>query len=271
MNLSINTQGKERKDEQINIAPLSQLLELLASEFASDADHTSLDKFQKLDGQLDETVFKSKIYHLARRLIVLSEYAVKNSSSSDQSLIIKNAIENIFDMDLLSDPNKFIQLVYECYVQSKKYPSDGEKNIILKKAKDKNENCYICGVTLTFENNKSDTSCEIEHVMPRSLGGGNTQHNLLPSCHKCNNYKKNRIAGADLHYEFMVYPYTEKSKQKITEYHVFASFLFRDSRCSQCGKSAYTQGEMETYLRNTMDAWHLFNIEHLCTQCKITN
>jgi 5-methylcytosine-specific restriction endonuclease McrA len=38
---------------------------------------------------------------------------------------------------------------------------------------------------------------EIEHLLPKSMGGGDERTNLWLSCHKCNKLRSNRTAGLD--------------------------------------------------------------------------
>jgi 5-methylcytosine-specific restriction endonuclease McrA len=54
------------------------------------------------------------------------------------------------------------------------------------------DNCVFCGQTMLF--NPRDSSsllyATMEHMTPRSLGGGKTWDNMRLSCRACNNEKK---------------------------------------------------------------------------------
>ncbi len=55
--------------------------------------------------------------------------------------------------------------------------------------------CYMCGVTLTFENQQpSHHSYTCEHVWPSAYGGNSIIENLLPACSACNSSKKANFA-----------------------------------------------------------------------------
>jgi len=45
--------------------------------------------------------------------------------------------------------------------------------------------CYSCGMPLDIN------KMQIEHIIPFSRGGSDEDHNLLPSCRKCNMYRSN--------------------------------------------------------------------------------
>jgi 5-methylcytosine-specific restriction endonuclease McrA len=47
--------------------------------------------------------------------------------------------------------------------------------------------CGICGEPVSLE------ECEIDHIIPRSKGGGNERVNLQPAHSKCNRSKGNKL------------------------------------------------------------------------------
>lgn len=55
---------------------------------------------------------------------------------------------------------------------------------------------YRCGYCLTAEKIVG-TPMEFDHLMPRSLGGPDTEENLWLACSLCNDYKNDRIASED--------------------------------------------------------------------------
>jgi 5-methylcytosine-specific restriction endonuclease McrA len=226
-----------------------------------------MDRFQKLDGRFDEASYLSSLYFLARRLVILCKHAVEESVETNDADTIRKAIESVFDLDLIADSGRLLQLVYECYQHSKKSLSKGLNRRLKREAKEKDALCYLCGSDLYFGDDPKDNRYETEHLLPRGLGGGNFEKNLAPSCHSCNNFKRNRISGEDLHYESLVYK-NEKSSE-IKEFHVFAAALFNGSKCSLCGKSMRSEGSMKCLRGNSKDVWHLFNLEHICESCEL--
>lgn len=249
-------------------SPLSRLLSFLAQEFPSERNCPSnFDQFQRLDGELDRAVYESQIFHLARRMIILAQFAVRNSASYNEAKLIKEAIEEVFDTTIVSKQGTLYQLVYECYVASKKKLPASQKSQLTKSAKKSAANCYFCGVELTYKSKTDDDFCEAEHFLPRSLGGGNDVSNVKHACKKCNSLKKSRIAGSDLHFESLVYPFTDEGPNRINQFHIFAAKYFREPVCTICGKSASSQGGLNIRHENANDAWHLFNINLICFKC----
>ena len=51
------------------------------------------------------------------------------------------------------------------------------------------ERCYLCGITLTID------EAELEHIVPRSLGGTNDQTNLAVACRPCNTTKAANVVS----------------------------------------------------------------------------
>jgi 5-methylcytosine-specific restriction endonuclease McrA len=47
--------------------------------------------------------------------------------------------------------------------------------------------CRYCGVRVSMENGT------VDHVLPRSRGGGNTNRNLVTCCHACNQRKRDQL------------------------------------------------------------------------------
>lgn len=54
------------------------------------------------------------------------------------------------------------------------------------------DNCYLCGMTMLFNprDNASPLYATLEHIIPRSQGGGKTWDNIKLACRACNNDKK---------------------------------------------------------------------------------
>jgi hypothetical protein len=54
--------------------------------------------------------------------------------------------------------------------------------------------CAYCGIELELNN------WTIDHVQAKSRGGGNELSNLMPSCHRCNQYKKAKTVSEFRYY-----------------------------------------------------------------------
>ena len=228
---------------------------------------TRFDSVHKLEGSLEQSVYQSMIFHLARRMIVLAKYSVENSPAGFPAEVVKNAISSTFDLGSFTEPDRLFQLVYECYATSKKQLSDGKKNSVLRDSKKNGACCYLCGIELTYTDEEDPTYCEVEHVLPRSLGGGNEYTNLKPACKSCNGMKRDRLGGADIHFELMVYPFTERGRHKINDYHVFSALFHGKNACELCGRDAEDAGYLDIGQKESDDSWHVFNTLLICSDC----
>jgi len=54
--------------------------------------------------------------------------------------------------------------------------------------------CYMCGVSLNFQDREQLDSYTCEHVWPHAYGGNSIPENLLPACGSCNSKKKANFA-----------------------------------------------------------------------------
>lgn len=247
--------------------PLEKLMEVLRREFPADPSKSAVDRFQKLDGSFDKTLHESQLFFLARRMVTLAKYSCKMSPSSNEAQVIRDCMESVFDLTILSNSTQVINLVHECYQSGERRPNRSQRRNFKKETGD-TPNCYICGSSLDLKNGEGDKEITLEHVLPREFGGGNVASNFKPACKKCNGFKRNRFGGADLHYESLVYPYVEEEESRIGDYQKFASSLFGESKCSICGGDRQELGEMNLMLSSPSDCWHLFNVVSVCDKCK---
>ena len=251
-------------------SPLECLLDTLQGYFPYNGESNPLgpiDTFLKLGSDYSRTIYESAIYFVARRLVTLASHSVSQTSSDDPQNVIYEALKRVFDLGHISDPENFVLLVYECYKQSE---IDPNPSLIRRQTSawlEDSKCCYICGILLAPKSKPvADNMIEVEHRLPRSLGGGNTELAFRPVCHKCNQFKKDRIGAADLHHESLAYKFTIGSEHE-TEYHRFAAKFFNNGNCELCGESAETAGMLHMRLREPTDSWHLFNIYLICEKC----
>jgi hypothetical protein len=64
--------------------------------------------------------------------------------------------------------------------------------------------CYICGVTLDYDDRNKRSYFTLDHLWPRSYGGDSVEENLLLSCVDCNTKKGNAAlwVASDIHSAF---------------------------------------------------------------------
>ena len=53
--------------------------------------------------------------------------------------------------------------------------------------------CAICGLSI-----EDDGDVSVDHIIPKSLGGGDIENNLQPAHKLCNTLKGSRVTGWDL-------------------------------------------------------------------------
>lgn len=54
--------------------------------------------------------------------------------------------------------------------------------------------CPICQIELNWEQSRTPTSPEPDHIVPHTLGGTDTLDNLQVICRRCNQSKGHRVA-----------------------------------------------------------------------------
>lgn len=251
-------------------SPLESLLNTLQRNFPFNEELIPLmpiSKFLGLGSEYSRVIYESAIYFVARRLVTLASHSASTAPTGDAQNVIHEALKTVFDLKMVSDPENLVLIVYECYKQSEKSPNQSLINRQVSAWLEESKCCYICGISLEPKAEAvSDNTIEVEHRLPRSLGGGNTEMVFRPACHKCNQFKKDRIGAADLHHESLAYKFSIGSKNE-TDYHRFAAQFFNNGNCGLCGQSAEVVGQLRMVLREPIDSWHLFNILLICDEC----
>ena len=86
-------------------------------------------------------------------------------------------------------------------------PSDREIQRQRKHSMRTHPHCYMCGIDLNFDDDKSVNRYTLEHIWPRMYGGDSEDENFLPACHSCNNGKKSDFATwAMTSVQALIYP-----------------------------------------------------------------
>ena len=65
---------------------------------------------------------------------------------------------------------------------------DVEKSLRQRKCEEQHGKCFYCEIEITHYSKKSN-SLELDHKMPRSRGGDDSENNLVATCRKCNRAK----------------------------------------------------------------------------------
>jgi 5-methylcytosine-specific restriction endonuclease McrA len=72
-----------------------------------------------------------------------------------------------------------------------------------------NFRCFYCGV------GPDTTALEVDHIIPRSRGGGNRPDNLVTCCYRCNAGKRNELFATDLQDLLMARVYRRPGNEQI--------------------------------------------------------
>ncbi len=114
-------------------------------------------------------------------------------------------IVQMFPWSHLNCGNKLLRLLSNAVAKADRDISPGVRKALLAYAKQLHSHCYICGVTLDFNNLKSPQDYTAEHLWPSSYGGDSAEENLLPACSTCNSAKDNipSWVSTDIHSLFL--------------------------------------------------------------------
>lgn len=81
--------------------------------------------------------------------------------------------------------------------------------------------CYYCGVPAPI------VRLEIEHVLPRALGGTDHQSNLVAACRECNGGKRDSIPSPEL---------LDRVRDDYCAYVQAFDSYYRPAQCNVCGQ-----------------------------------
>jgi hypothetical protein len=276
-------------DEQDILAHPGQQLRLFLEELYP-LDHKNkttfisrIDEALRASSDFSEIVYASCINYMVRRLITVAEYIKQKGDKIGQPeyLFIRD-LRDFIREETRIPPNKVEELLFlllNCVKVRNKKPTPVTKKRIRRKAQEKNElNCYICGVSLDFEQDGRGESAEVEHVWPNALGGPNNDFNLRMSCHRCNTQrarcqsKKDFIDASDFHYEEICLVHDKADGEAFSielrrDYEV-ALWSKSNFECATCGRPASYVGRLEFCRQNQNDSWHFLNIDAYCHEHK---
>jgi 5-methylcytosine-specific restriction endonuclease McrA len=264
--------------EENSLNPGKQLQELLKELYPFSQGRSSnfihqIDNALKSEGELSELIYNSTINYMMRRLIFTAEFlrrkCNKNNLGEDRFILdLRNYLKENTRIPT-KNLERILVLLRECLKARKKEIAPSQKKHIHRRAKQRDERCYMCGCKLDFERTEKFNSPEIEHNWPRSMGGVSEEHNLQISCSKCNSKKRNYIDYSDFHYEEICIISDEDDdyfSTKMTREYEIALWAKSNFKCKICGKPASNVGKLKLSRINLDDSWHFLNIDAYCEQ-----
>lgn len=263
--------------DEDNINPGQQLREFLKEIIPADVKDNSfisrVDYILQADGELIDLVYNSTINYVLRRLIVTGDFLKRKSEKKN-----KGNEEFIIDLraflkDDMNFSEKHIErlrvLIVECLNKRNADVADSTRHKKIKRARNNNKTCYICGSELVFDksNENSYNFAQVEHKWPKAMGGASDTFNLEIACRNCNSRKSDYIDASDYHYEKICLVSDQDdptfSNEMKREYEL-ALWAKREFKCSICGKSAADAGKLKFARKNPNDSWHFLNIDIFC-------
>ena len=235
----------------------------------------AVDKFFVHDGELTKILDERIISYTIRRIIHGIRFMLEESNTSHTDLDktidhIKTYFNENTALDF-EDPalERLTPLIYSILVTAEKRNTKRMQAVILDRCKEDNMlACYICGVSLDFDDPESDVRPEIEHLFPHSFGGENSLSNFRLACSKCNAQKSDAIGAFDFHFERISTRHTESHEKYASRLfarpNAVALKLKANCRCTHCGRSADEVGELKAFRLEENDSWHYLNIGMTC-------
>lgn len=236
---------------------------------------------QKIDddlmsgGELYELFYTSCINYLVRRFITTAEYFRRKYDPEDFGDKHYRDKLREYLRDYTNYRDKFIDrlvlLLDRCLTTSDDEPTDHVKARLKRKAREAGQFCFVCGEELDYTNSNPKLSATVDHIWPRSMGGGSHTDNLQVACQRCNNnIKKDFIDASDYHYEeiSLVSPsydeYIRRERNRSYEVAIFAKTQFT---CAGCGQPAHRVGKLQIGRKEPGDSWHFLNLVAYCSNC----
>jgi 5-methylcytosine-specific restriction endonuclease McrA len=264
-------------NDLINESAGFQLRELLIAAYPLDADSSntvlkSIDRALAAEGELYETIYRSTINHLTRRLITLALF-LSQEFGDDETLFLRKlrqGIENNFRFPATTT-ERMVTLLYECVrISGRRYSSGRPTRIFNAVSRRTEPRCYVCGRTVSNPVGALvDDSATLDHVWPNALGGNNGDGNLRIACQLCNQTRGDTIDGSDFHYERICVSVSKNHAHFDSEMNnerKIALLAKNDFKCCICGAPAHAVGELEFFRKNDGDTWNYFNILTRCVR-----
>lgn len=245
---------------------------LFSDEDLEESDYISrIDYYFKHESEYFDLVYESSINFLLRRLIKSAHYFKKKSEKLDDYSHLDNTRNYLEENTRFGEEEieRILVLLDIIINYSKRTPSPGTKKSLLRKAREDDLPCYICGRAIDFNDCKSWEFVQIEHCWPQKMGGANTPFNLKIACRKCNSNKEEYIDSSDFHYEHIAYKTILEENINHVEFkypHKLAIWAKSNFSCTICERSAAEVGALKLGRKNKDDTWHYMNIVAFCDE-----
>lgn len=265
--------GRQRDGGGALINPLQILWQLLNElhplKEQNDSWIARADRAMQADGELEALLHRSTIAYLARRLVTAAQQVRRKHVAHERAW-------ELFHTDLraflethtsytTADQERLHSFLAECVRHGEKHPPPGLKRRLLQPSGD--DYCAVCRRALQWEAGHY-LEATLDHVWPRSLGGGNEEENLLLVCGDCNRRKADRMNGSDFHFEsfsFKVVGHGDDSfGTEVNRLVRIAVTLEHDCECAGSREDEQCTGELTLARRDPSDSWHFINMLPYC-------
>lgn len=256
---------------------VNDLIQPSEHSFIKDMDYIVANRQRTLDYVV------SRILNIGHYYIKLYDYT---SSEYEENLLER--LKDFLDIEDALIRKIFILTKKICINYNNTDPTQKQKNSIRSYAKKKRHQCYICGRLLDSdkqtENKKNEISekkekglytrdlLEVEHIFPRSHGGGLNKENITVACEHCNKIKDDKLSYADCYFEdFICNSDSEKSVSSKLTKEIKFSILYKQSfKCNICEKQLFKLDikNILFYKKENDLPFHYTNILMCCEECK---
>lgn len=245
------------------------------------------------DLEYQEATYQRLLDYIIMRIINIGHY-YKNlykfeSLEYEKTLLEK--LKSFLDIEDTLLTKVFIIIKNICINYEKTEPTANQKNSIRKNAKIKGHNCYICGRKLDADKQTDSKKVEIkekqekgeyyynlleiEHILPRTYGGGLNKENITVACENCNKLKDDKLSYTDCYFEGFL-PNNDKEetvKGKLTKDIKFSILYKQKFKCSNCNEKFYNleNENFVFYKKENDEPYHFTNILVCCENCANKN
>ncbi|HIP41346.1 MAG TPA: HNH endonuclease [Campylobacterales bacterium] len=228
--------------------------------------------------------------YIVSRVINIGHYNRKiyTDDTNEYERVLLEKLKDFLDLEK--------EMIYKIFILTKKIclnydltePTQKQKNSIRSEAKRKRHRCYICGRLLDADKqtdnknrqiaekkekgNYEKNLLEIEHILPRTYGGGLNKENLTVACEHCNKIKDDKLSYANCYFEnFICNSDTENSiRSKLTKDIKFSILYKQNFQCKICEKKLY-ELDIENiyfYKKEENESYHFTNVIMCCEECQ---
>jgi hypothetical protein len=255
-----------------------------------------LDKYKTSiikDEEYQEATNQRLIDYIVMRIINIGHY-YKNLYTFESFEYEKTLLKKLKNLLEVEDQvlNKIFLITKTiCINYDKTDPSPNQKNKIRSTAKAKGHNCYICGRKLDADKQTDLKKAqikekhekgeykynllEIEHILPRTYGGGLNKENITVACENCNKLKDDKLSYSNCYFEGFL-PNNDKEvtiKSKLTKDLKFSLLYKQKFKCANCNVKFYNleNENFVFYKKENDEPFHFTNVLVCCEKCSDKN